>query len=129
MLLGPLFSLTELSGQHGPSKGGTYLLSSRVAWSDAGQTQSGVVSSQARYGESYFQLGLITFTGLNLINCKTFTFLHHPHCCYVYIPGTTCLHIPLAHPCLYYYVLSPQYTVLHILFYCTFYSLFLCCFF
>ncbi len=40
----------------------------------------------------------------------------------VYIPGTTmfahsscCLHIPLAHPCLYYYVLSPQYTVLHIL--------------
>ncbi len=34
---------------------------------------------------------------------------------YVYIPGTTCLLIPLAHPCLYYYVLSPQYTVLHIL--------------
>ncbi len=49
----------------------------------------------------------------------------------VYIPGTTmfahsscCLHIPLAHPCLYYYVLSPQYTVLHILFHCTFYPLF-----
>ncbi len=60
---------------------------------------------------------------LNLINCKTFTILHHPYCCYVYIPGTTCLHIPLAHPCLYYY-LSPQYTVLHILFCCTFYSLF-----
>ncbi len=58
----------------------------------------------------------ITFTGLNLINCKTFTILHHPHCCYVYIPGTTCLHIPPAHPCLYYYLLSPQYTVLHILF-------------
>ncbi len=50
----------------------------------------------------------------------------HPysHCCYVYIPRTTCLHILLAHPCLYYYLLSPQYTVLHILFYCTFYSLF-----
>ncbi len=49
----------------------------------------------------------------------------------VYIPGTTmfahsscCLHIPLAHPCLYYYLLSPQYTVLHILFHCTFYPLF-----
>ncbi len=42
----------------------------------------------------------------------------------MYIPGTTCLHIPLAHSCLYYYLLSPQYTVLHILFYCTFYSLF-----
>ncbi len=41
----------------------------------------------------------------------------HPysHCCYVYIPRTTCLHIPLAHPCLYYYLSSPQYTVLHIL--------------
>ncbi len=70
------------------------------------------------------KLGLITFSGLNLINCKTFTILHHPYCCYVYIPGTTCLHIPLAHPCLYYYLLSPQYTVLHLLFYCTFYSLF-----
>ncbi len=42
----------------------------------------------------------------------------------MYIPGTTRLHIPLAHPCLYYYLLSPQYTVLHILFNCTFYSLF-----
>ncbi len=42
----------------------------------------------------------------------------------MYILGTTCLHIPLVHPCLYYYLLSPQYTVLHILFYCTFYSLF-----
>ncbi len=56
----------------------------------------------------------------------------------VYIPGTTnvctfflllahsscCLHILLAHPCLYYYLLSPQYTVLNILFNCTFYPLF-----
>ncbi len=49
----------------------------------------------------------------------------------VYVPGTTmfahsscCLHFPLAHPCLYYYLLSPQYTVLHILFHCTFYPLF-----
>ncbi len=31
--------------------------------------------------------------------------------------------VDLAHPCLYYYLLSPQYTVLHILFYCTFNSL------
>ncbi len=42
----------------------------------------------------------------------------------MYIPSTTCLHILLAHPCLYYNLLSPQYTVLYILFYCTFYSLF-----
>ncbi len=42
-------------------------------------------------------------------------------------PVQPCLHIPLAHPCLYYYLLSPQYTVLHILFHCTFYPLF--CFF
>ncbi len=71
------------------------------------------------------KLSLITFTGLNLINCKTFIILHHPHCCYVYIPATTCLHIPLAHPCLYYYLLSPQYTVLHILFHYTLHSFFL----
>ncbi len=70
------------------------------------------------------KLSLITFTGLNLINCKTFIILHHPHCCYVYIPATTCLHIPLAHPCLY-YLLSPQYTVLHILFHYTLHSFFL----
>ncbi len=31
-----------------------------------------------------FKLGQITFTGLNLINCKTFTILHNSHCCYVY---------------------------------------------
>ncbi len=49
----------------------------------------------------------------------------------VYIPGTPmfaysscCLHIPLAHPFLNYYLLSAQYTVLHILFHCTFYRLF-----
>jgi len=33
----------------------------------------------------------------------------------VYIPGTTCLHVLLAHPCLYYYLLSPQYAIMHIL--------------
>ncbi len=71
------------------------------------------------------KLSLITFTGLNLINCMILIILHHPHCCYVYIPGTTCSHIRLAHPCLYYYLLSPQYTVLHILFYCTFYFFYL----
>ncbi len=70
------------------------------------------------------ELGLITLTRLNLINYKIFTILHHTYCSYVYIPGTTCLHIPLSHPCLYYYLLSTQYTALHILFYCTFYSLF-----
>ncbi len=67
------------------------------------------------------KLSLITFTRLNLINCMIFIILHHLCSCYVYIPATTCLHIRLAHPCLYYYLLSPQYTVLHILFYCTFY--------
>ncbi len=40
----------------------------------------------------------------------------------MYILCTTCLHILLAHSCLYYYLLSLQYTVLHILFYFTFYS-------
>ncbi len=53
--------------------------------------------------------------------------LHHPYFCYVYIPGTTYLHIPLAHPCLNYYLL--QYTVLHILFYCTTWSSLWCFFF
>ncbi len=50
----------------------------------------------------------------------------------MYIPGTTRLHIPLAHPsCSYYYSLSPNILflhisiVLHFLFYCTFYSLIL----
>ncbi len=38
----------------------------------------------------------------------------------MYIPCTTCLHILLAHPCYYYYLLSLQYAVLHILFNCTF---------
>ncbi len=32
------------------------------------------------------------------------------------------LHIPLAHTCLYYCLLSPQYTILHTSFYCTSYS-------
>ncbi len=43
------------------------------------------------------ELCLITFTGLNLINCKIFTILHHPHCCYVYPVQPVCtflLHIP-----------------------------------
>ncbi len=57
------------------------------------------------------KLSLITFT---------FTWLNLM-CTY---PVQPCLHIPLAHPCLYYYLLSPQYTVLHILFHCTFYPLF-----
>ncbi len=35
------------------------------------------------------------------------SYSHHPYCCYVYIPGTTRLHIPLAHPsCSYYYLLE-----------------------
>ncbi len=59
---------------------------------------------------------------------------HHPYCCFVYlvyIPCTTRLHIPLAHPsCSYYYLLSPSIQffahliVLHFLFHCTFYSYF-----
>ncbi len=96
----------------------------------SGKRFRSMMAKTVRLGRSFFhqapklKLCLITFTRLNLINCKTFTILHHPHCCYVYIPGATCLHIPLVHSCLYYYLLSPQYTVLHILFYCTFYSLF-----
>ncbi len=60
-----------------------------------------------------------------VLHSPTFTIIHTAA---MYIPGTTCLHIPLAHPCLYYYLLSPQYTVLHILFYCTFLNLYLCIF-
>ncbi len=85
------------------------------------ETEEELLPSGHQDPKHKLKLGLITFTSLNVINCKTFTILHH--CCYVYIPGTTCLHIPLAHPCLYYYLLSPQYTVLHILFHCTFFSL------
>ncbi len=55
---------------------------------------------------------------------------HHPYCCFVYIPSTTRLHIPLAHPSCSYYYIKPQYTVfctsycfLHILLFCTFYSI------
>ncbi len=33
------------------------------------------------------------------------------------IPSTTCLQILRAHSCLYYYLLSLQYTLLHILFF------------
>ncbi len=40
----------------------------------------------------------------------------------MYIHCTTGLHIPLAYTYLYYYLLSPQYTILHILFYCKSYS-------
>ncbi len=57
--------------------------------------------------------------------------LWHPYCCFVYIPCTTRVHIPLAHPsCSYYYLLSPSILffahliVLHFLFHCTFYSYF-----
>ncbi len=52
----------------------------------------------------------------SFIDCKTFITLHHPYCCYMYIPGTTRLHIPLAHPCSYYYLLSLSILFLHILF-------------
>ncbi len=55
------------------------------------------------------KLSLITLTRLNLINCKIFSILHHPYCSYVYIPGTTGLHFPLADPCF------------HCILYCTFY--------
>ncbi len=53
------------------------------------------------------------------INCNNSLFSSSVLLLHVYT-GTTCLHIPLAHSCLYYYLLSPQYTGLHILFYCTF---------
>ncbi len=55
--------------------------------------------------------------------------LHHPYCCYVYyIPCKTCLHILLAHSCFYYYLLSLQYTVLHILLFYFFSYLYSCIF-
>ncbi len=53
---------------------------------------------------------------LNSKISKIFIILHHPYCCYVHT-----LYNLFAHPCLYYYLLGLQYTVLHIYFYCTFY--------
>ncbi len=51
------------------------------------------------------------------------SYSHHPYCCYIYIPGTTCLHIPLAHPCSYYYLLSPSILFCTSYLFCTFYSI------
>ncbi len=92
----------------------------------SGKRFRSMMAKTERLRRSFFPqaIGLITSTWLNLLISNIFIILHHPYCCYVYIPGTTCLHIPLAHPRLYYYLLSSQYTVLHILFHCTFYSLF-----
>ncbi len=69
-----------------------------------------------------FSHNIITSTGLNLINCK------HIH----YSPSSTlllCLHTrynlfahSLAHPCFFINIYYSQYTVLHILSHCTFYS-------
>ncbi len=62
--------------------------------------------------------------GRYYIPCKTSIFSSPVFCCYVYTPGTTHLHIPLAHPsCSYYYLLSPSILFLHILLFCTFYSI------
>ncbi len=58
-----------------------------------------------------------------IIDCKTFIFSS-----FVLL---LCVHTRynlFAHPsCSYYYLLSPSILFLHFLFYCTFYSLFLCC--
>ncbi len=70
------------------------------------------------------KLSLITSTWLHLIISNIFTILHHSYCCYVYIPCTTCLHIPLAHPCLYYYLLSLQYPAHFILLHFFIFSIF-----
>ncbi len=47
-----------------------------------------MMAKTERLRRSFFppklKLGLITFTRLNLINCKTFTILHNLYCCYVY---------------------------------------------
>ncbi len=48
---------------------------------------------------------------------------HHPYCCYMYIPGTTRLHIPLVHLCSYYYLLSPSILVCTSYLFSTFYSI------
>ncbi len=72
------------------------------------------------------KLSIITSTGLNLINCKTFIILHHPHCCYVYIPGTTCFaHSSCTSLFILIFIKSKVDCIAHlILFHCTFYSLF-----
>ncbi len=68
-------------------------------------------------------LSLITFTWLNLRNCKTFTILHHPYCCmystYPVQPVCTCfLHMFIL------LFISPQYTVLQHFILLHIYSLF-----
>ncbi len=60
------------------------------------------------------------FTRLNLLTAKHL-YSHHPCCCYVYISGTTRLHIPLAHPCSYYYLLSPSILFCTSYLFCTLY--------
>ncbi len=57
----------------------------------------------------------ITSTGLNLINCKTPIILHHPHCCYVYIPVYNLFAHSLAHR------VFLLIFIIHSILYCTFY--------
>ncbi len=61
------------------------------------------------------KLSLITSTWLHLVISKIFINLSTIRIAAKFIPCTTCLHILLAHSCLYYYLLSLQYTVLHII--------------
>ncbi len=84
-----------------------------------------------RLGRSFFpaghqapklKLSLITSTWLHLIISKIYSLFYIICIAAMFIPCTTCLHILLAHPCLYYYLLSLQYTVLHILLFFIFYS-------
>ncbi len=71
------------------------------------------------------KLGLITSTWLHLTISKIFIILHHPYSWYVYT-----LYNLFAHSCLYSYLLRLQYTVLHILFYYSYFFpyLYLCIF-
>ncbi len=74
------------------------------------------------YPQAIRLLVLITSTGLNLINCKNIHYLHHPHCCYVYIPGTTCFaHSSCTSLFILIFIKSTVDCIAHfILFHCTF---------
>ncbi len=78
----------------------------------SGKRFRSMMAKTERLRRSFFPQA-IRLTRLNLINCKTFIILHHPYCCYVYIPGTTCLHILLAHPFILLFIKSTVYCIAH----------------
>ncbi len=76
--------------------------------------------------ESLHHNSSLPFTIITQVSCTIYIIRHRirrGNCCYVYIPGTTYLHI-LLHIRVYINIYYSQYTVLHILSHYTSYSLF-----